>query len=353
MRPGAGLSRQIVLAVGLLVLIVVLGITAGSYAFYALMFTFAPQGLGSPGSWLPTGAELAWIVLTTLAALVLAILVGIRLARRILDPLNSVALSLRRISEGDLGARAAGADRSLGEVSQLVEDFNTMAEWLQRMEKEQVFWNAAIAHELRTPVTILRGRIQGLAEGVFAPDPALFRKLLAQVEHVARLLEDLRVVGLADGGHLSLQRVPCRLADEVRDVLALMEAELRSKGLEPVAILDGGIVDCDAARIRQALLALLDNALRHALPGRLEIRLAVISETCSLSVSDAGPGVDPACAARIFDAFQRGQDARRDGGSGLGLAVVRAIAQAHGGKARCDSAPGGGASFVLAWPAAV
>lgn len=98
-------------------------------------------------------------------------------------------------------------------------DFNTMAEQLQSMTREREFWNAAIAHELRTPVAILRGRLQGLAEGVFPPERALFEGLLRQVEGLTHLIEDLRVLSLNDSGHLELQREAIRLADELAVVL--------------------------------------------------------------------------------------------------------------------------------------
>lgn len=347
-----GLSRQIVLAMTLLVLSVTVAITVGSYIFYFVMFAYAPDHLADPGAWMPSGPEWLWIVLSTLSAMVLAALAAIKLSRRILKPLTSVASSLRLVSQGDLTARAVSDDRSLGEASLLVEDFNTMAERLERMEKEQMFWNAAIAHELRTPITVLRGRLQGLAEGVFAPSEPLFRNLLGQVENLGRLIEDLRVVGLADSGHLTLQLAPCALALEVRNVVALVEPDLQARGFALALRLDAAPVRCDAARMRQALLALLENARCHARPGPLTVTLTRDDAVCRLAVTDAGPGIDPELAARIFDAFQRGDAARaQGGGSGLGLAVVRAIALAHGGQASCSPAPGGGTTFELAWPA--
>jgi len=161
----------------------------------------------------------------------------------------------------------------------------------------------------------------------------------------------LRVVGLADSGHLTLQVERCDLAAGIRDVLALSEPGLRAKGLLPELRLDDALVECDPARMRQALLALLENARCHAAPGRLEIGLACSGGECRLAVTDSGPGIDQAFASKLFDAFQRGDAARLQGGSGsgLGLAVVRAIALAHGGEARCH-AVGGGTCFELAWP---
>jgi two-component system sensor histidine kinase AdeS len=346
-----GLSRRIALTVASLVLFVMLATVASTYVFYALMFRYAPSHMSDADQWLPTDAEWGWIGATTAVAVVLAIAVAVRLSRRLLVPLTSVADGLRRVSRGDLEARASGADSALGEASHLVDDFNTMAERLRRMAREQAFWNAAIAHELRTPVTILRGRLQGLADGVFEPDVKLFRNLLGQVEHLGGLIEDLRVVGLAESGHLTLRLAPCRLADELGSVVDLLAPDLRAAGFEPVVDLDGGAITCDAARIRQALLALLDNVRRHALPGALAVRLRLARGQAHLTVTDSGPGIDPALAASIFDAFQRGDKARADAGSGLGLAVVRAIAQAHGGLAACRPAAHGGTTFEMAWPA--
>lgn len=347
-----GLRRQIVLAVAGLVLSVMVATAIGSYVFYGVMFTYAPDAISDPSAWLPSGPEWVWIGSSTVIAVALAAAVAIKLSQRLVQPLTSVAENLRRISQGDLGARAAGLDTTVGEAALLVKDFNMMAERLERMAREQAFWNAAIAHELRTPVTVLRGRLQGLAEGVFEPDPKLFRTLLAQVEHLGSLIEDLRVVGLADSGHLTLRLAPCRLADEVRNVVALLGPDLRGAGLEPVLALNERSMACDAARIRQALLALLDNARCHAVPGRLAIALDCADGQACLSVSDDGPGIAPEAAARIFDAFQRGEPAstRAASGSGLGLAVVRAIAHAHGGHAAWRPSPAGGSTFELAWP---
>jgi two-component system sensor histidine kinase AdeS len=108
---------------------------------------------------------------------------------------------------GNLAARATSDEHAMGETAQLVDDFNQMAARLQDMAQHRAFWNAAIAHELRTPVTILRGRLQGITEGVFAPEQSQFQSLLTQVEGLGRLIEDLRTVALAESGHLPLQRL--------------------------------------------------------------------------------------------------------------------------------------------------
>lgn len=348
-----GLSRQIVSSVAIMVLAVMMMVLLGSYAFYATLWVFYPAGLSAPDSWLPSPAEWGWIIVTTLIGLTIAVWVAVRLSRRILAPLNAVATSLRQVAQGDLAARAANDDHSLGEAAQLVNDFNTMAERLQRMEQERIFWNAAIAHELRTPVTILRGRLQGLTEGIFQPEPALFASLLVQVEGLGRLIEDLRVVGLAESGHLQMQLQETDLRQEVMTVVTACESALAEKGFTLTMALQTQRTTCDPVRIRQALLALLENALRHATPGMLTITTSSAGDMHCLSVEDSGPGIDAAHAHAIFEAFQRGPqpaDAHQRG-SGLGLAVVRAIASAHHGSADYTRSSSGGACFSLRWPA--
>ncbi len=187
--------------------------------------------------------------------------VAIKSSRRILMPLSSVAASLRRLADGDLDARAAAPDLSLGEAALLVDNFNSMANRLKRMAEAQAFWNAAISHELRTPLTILRGRLQGLAEGVFLPDTSLFCSVLGQVEGLTRLVEDLRVVGMGDNGYLRLELRSVELAEELEAEARLFEPSLENAGFAL------------HLQLRQALRALLDNIPRHATPGSVSVQL--------------------------------------------------------------------------------
>lgn len=352
MRMPTGLSRQIVLSMAAVVLGSVLLVLLGSYAFYALFLAYWPSSISKIDDTLPSGTEWAWMLFTTFTALAVATWVAVKLSRRILMPLTSVAESLRQIAQGDLSARAVSADKSLGEAALLVDDFNLMAERLQRMAQEQVFWNAAIAHELRTPVTILRGRLQGLAEGVFETSPSQFNSLLAQVEGLTRLIEDLRILSLADSEHLELQLVNVNLTSDVLAVIQLLEVGLAAAGLVVKTDLDATTMRCDPIRIRQALLALLENARRYAAPGILSVQTVTKDGQCILRVEDEGPGISEDMANSIFEAFKRGEHSRsrESGGSGLGLAVVRAIAQAHGGAAICRPGTKGGALFELNWP---
>lgn len=353
MKPTPGLRRQFIQSLAVMALGIIFIAVFGSSVFYAIAVAYMPNSISE--TWIPSRVEMIWIGCTIVAALGLSVFVAIRLSRRLITPLNSVAHSLREIAQGNLAARAPLDEQAMGETAQLVRDFNAMAERLQSMTREREFWNAAIAHELRTPVTILRGRLQGLAEGVFDPSDELLEGLLRQVEGLNRLIEDLRVLSLKDSGHLEIQRTSVRLADELSTVLQAFATPLAEKGFHLRQELDADLlVECDAMRVRQALMALLENALRHADPGKLRVRLEQADGDCQLSVADDGPGIDSALAADIFEAFRRGDPSRsrKSGGSGLGLAVVKAIAEAHGGHAICQ-ASGMGTSFVIAWPASM
>lgn len=350
----SGLSRQIARTMMAMALGITLLVVLTSYAFYFLALRYFPEQIDEE-AWLPSGPEWLWLLATTMTGLVLAVIVAINLSRRILIPLNSVADSMRRVAEGDLNVRATAGDRSLGEAAELADDFNALAGKLQRVNEDLAFWNAAIAHELRTPVTILRGRLQGLAEGVFEPDERQFRSLLTHVEGLSRLIEDLRTVSLTESGHLDLQFQCVDVSAVINDVVALYQDALVASGHRPVLDLCPERVYCDPIRIRQALLALLENVRCHAVPGTISIQSRMEGPWYCLSVEDCGPGIPKALVSQVFTAFRRvnpDQVSTQNGSSGLGLAVVAAIAHAHQGEVICGDSAMGGSCFELRWPAA-
>lgn len=351
-RPG--LNRHITVSMSLMVLSVIVMTILSSCLLWAVLVEFFPASALEQKGWLPTGPELAWMASVTVVGLALALATSIRLTRRIVSPLNTLVESVRALTDGDLGVRASASDDALDEVALLVEDFNTMAARLQHMDRERTLWHAAIAHELRTPLTILRGRLQGLADGVFQADEAQFRSLLAQVEGLSRLIEDLRVLGLAGNGRLDVRRARTDVVQEVHSVMTMVDPAFRNAGsvLELETHRDEHLAYCDPTRLRQALLALLENARRYASPGRVRISIQDGKDHVQLAIEDNGPGIDADLQPHVFDPFMRGESSRsrQGGGSGLGLAVVKAIADAHGGRVSCRSGAEGGSRFVLELP---
>ncbi len=343
-----GLGRQLALTMAAVALGAVLLVVLTSFGFYYMMFTYWPDQIEP--SLLLTWSEVVWLSLTALASIWFAVLVGERVARRILTPLNSLASGIREVAAGDLSVRAQAAPTSSDEVATLVGDFNQLVAKLQQVTEERTFWNAAIAHELRTPITILRGRMQGLVDGVFEPGAALFQGLLTQIEGLGRLVEDLRVISLAEASHLSLHLKPVALADIGRELADIYSVGFAAQGLVLKLELQKASVCCDPVRIRQALQALLENALRYASPGSVTVACSLERGKVRLSVADEGPGMPAEFVPHAFDAYRRAPISTSGtiAGNGLGLAVVAAIATAHGGTARCTSSTDG-TLFQIEW----
>jgi two-component system, OmpR family, sensor histidine kinase AdeS len=347
------LGQQIILSMSLASIATTLIVFVGSFVIYGVVYRLSPPAHGSALEYfIPQVNDYLFFALLLLTGLVAAAIAATRLARRILKPLNSLAESARRIAAGDLTARAVPGDRSLAETALLVDDFNTMAMRLQDMAAEMTAWNAAVAHELRTPLTILKGRLQGLKDRVFDLDDALVRNLLNHVEGLTRLVDDLQIVTLQDNGRLEMHMQPTDIELEVRSAVDSIGDTLHDAGFSVALVTTGVVVQCDGARIRQALLALLDNARRYAVPGLLRVELAVQGASVALRVEDEGPGLSPEFARHAFDPWTRADvsRSRQFGGSGLGLSVVRAIAHAHGGEARYRASRLGGSIFELEIP---
>lgn len=348
METRAGLSRQILIAMSAITVLAGILVFFGTYLVYSVIIAVYPLPDTTEEGWL-TSLDFLIFAGLIVVTLPVAAFMSLRLARRILDPLESLARSARQIAAGDLSARASANDKALGETASLVSDFNTMAQRLQDMAADMALWNATIAHELRTPLTILKGRLQGIIDGVFEPDERTLRRLILQVDGLARLVEDLRTVTLADSGHLDLHIVPTHLDREIEGLAELMAPDLASEGFHLKLELEDIVVDADATRVRQAVLALISNARRHAIRGAITIVLKAVNGTAVLAISDEGPGIDPDLAGLAFEPFVRGNPgrAKETGGNGLGLSVVRSIMEAHGGSLRYRTAPGGGALFEM------
>jgi two-component system sensor histidine kinase AdeS len=297
----------------------------------------------------------AWLYATIAFGTVLIMAAGTLLAAYFGAPIESVARAARRVAAGDLSARAKPRRFMAVEMRDLVRDFNQMAENLERSDHELRGSNAAVAHELRTPLTILRGRLQGMQDGVFAAGEAELSALLKQVESLSRIVEDLRLLSLANSGRLHLEKTELDLDQEIESLLTVLTPDLEAAGLAVnVDILP---IRCraDGGRLRQALLALLENVKRYAAEGGdVTVSLATDGTSVKIHVADRGPGLADAAKDAAFARFWRAEDSRsrRTGGTGLGLSVVRAIAQAHGGSVDLSDRAGGGLVASLRLPLA-
>lgn len=290
--------------------------------------------------------HLVTLVIGLLSASVCGV-IGVFLARRIARPLEELTSAAETLRSGDFSARVTASSNSTREVASLVETFNDLAASLDRMEQRLRFNNMAVAHELRTPLTVLRGALQGILDGVFPMDRKILGDLLPQVEGLGRIVEDLRTLSLAIGQRLVMHRERIDVAEVVEAVLSAYGPTLNASRFEVESSLRPAKIAADPARVRQAVLALLENANRYAASGGwLRCETEQLSDkSVIIRVLDRGPGFPEDMDAVAINPFWRGESSRsrETGGTGLGLSVVQAIAVAHGGRLELANRQGGGA----------
>lgn len=304
-----------------------------------------------PDSWFSPLFLVAWVVLPV------AVL-SFWLSWRVAGPVAAVAEAADRVTRGDLSTRVSLPGRPKGakdELALLAERFNTMAETLARLEDERRRMVADIAHELRTPVAIIQAQLDAFEDGIFVPDREEIASLVQETHLLARLIDDLRLLSLADVGRLDLDRRPTDLVALTRSALLGFEAEARDAGISLVLDHAGAEVwgEVDAVRVREVLHNLLGNALRHTpAGGRVSVSVFKGGGGTGLTVSDSGPGIPEGALAHVFNRFYRAEASRSrtTGGSGLGLAIVKTLVELHGGTVAADNRRGGGAQFTVTLP---
>ncbi|MBJ2153155.1 HAMP domain-containing histidine kinase [Paracoccus sp. IB05] len=330
----ANLNARISRTIVALTLIAATVVYVGLMVYFFFIYEWLYPDPDSESLW--RTADTVMVLVLLAFGLLTASGIGWRLAVRIVTPLKSVAGAARQIASGDFSARAELPRGSFREAADLLDDFNLMAERLERAETELAYSNSAIAHELRTPLTILRGRLQGLSDGVFDPTPQLYDRLIAHVDHLSAIVEELRTLALSTAGQLELNCRPLDLADEVTAALTTQEADLTAAGIHLTRSLASAPVEADQMRLRQIFVAVLDNCRRYAPQSEVHVETLAEAGAVIFRCSDTGPGLSGENHARAFDRFWRADESRGRslGGSGLGLPIVRAIARAHGGEAR-------------------
>jgi two-component system sensor histidine kinase BaeS len=304
------------------------------------------------------GALLGETEASILAAGLLALLVGnliwLEVARRLSEPLERLAALANRVAEGDFSARADV--RAPAEYRQLGAALEAMASALAQADVARREFLASVAHELRTPLTTLRGTLDALVDGTLAADdgPRYLRKCLEEVDRLNRLLGDLLDLAKWDVGKLDLAIAPTNLGEVVSRAVLLWEMPIRTRGLRLEVSLPAQpvVVDADVDRLVQVVGNLLANGVTHGRVGGL-LSVAVEPDEgqgyCRIVVTDDGQGIPPEQLRRVWERFYRWSPAGNARGTGLGLTIVRAIAEAHGGYVQATSEPGR-TRFVVALP---
>ncbi|MEX2645893.1 MAG: ATP-binding protein [Gaiellaceae bacterium] len=290
------------------------------------------------------------------AALLAAGAVSVLLAVRIVRPVRALAAASRRLARGGYGERVpvSGSD----ELAVLASAFNEMAASLESSERRRRELLSDVAHELRTPLATIEGYLEGIEAGVVVATQETLRLLRSEAARLRRLADDLAKVSRAEERQLDLRPAPVKPAALVEAAALAAEPRYAAKGVALGANAEGHLpeIEVDLDRIGEVLANLLENALRHTPPGgRVDVSVSRRGDEVEIAVSDTGEGLEREHLERVFERFYRADPARSRarGGSGIGLAIARAIVEAHGGRIRAESeGPGRGARFLVTLPAA-
>ncbi|MFC1934902.1 ATP-binding protein [Chloroflexota bacterium] len=290
-----------------------------------------------------------------LVAVVVALLVALILSRRILAPVKSLTRAARRLGGGDFSQRVQSEDKS--ELGELARTFNSMAGDLAQAEQRQRNMVADVAHELRTPLSNLKGYLEAIRDGVKKPDTDTIRSLDEEATLLSRLVDDLQELSLAEAGELKLNYRVEDITELIRQTVTVVKAQTVAKGVSVSIDLSDKLqaVNIDSHRIGQVLRNLLENALAHTAQGdTITVAARQRGKWVEVAVSDTGEGIPAEDLASIFERFYRVDKsrARATGGSGLGLTIARRLIEVHGGRIKVQSEPGKGSCFTFTLPVA-
>jgi signal transduction histidine kinase len=297
--------------------------------------------VGAESGSIPLGA-LTWLAVPLL-------LVGFVAAMRLVGrPLGEVVSAAERVASGDFAVRmAAHGPRSLRSVASA---FNSMTTRLEQQQQARRELMADIAHELRTPLSVMQGRLEGMLDGVYPRDEHQVTQVLEDTRTLARLVDDLRTLAHSESGTLALAKEPTDVEVLLNETVSAFQPEALARNVEVRTKISGEIptVDLDPVRIREVLTNLIANAVRHSPKAHVvELELEATTTDIVLRVADRGPGISPEDLPHIFDRFYKGAAST---GSGLGLTIARNLVAAHGGAIAAHARAEGGTIVEFTLP---
>ncbi len=286
----------------------------------------------------------------------LALVLGIFLSRTLTRPIRELTQATHAISEGDLSQQVTV--HSNDELGELAQAFNKMSTELSRSVNARKQMTADIAHELRTPLSLILGHAEAVHDGVLPPTKENFEIIREEATRLEHLVNDLRTLSLADAGELTIHPQAIEPERLIQEIASLYQIETQKKNISFELEISSPLptIEVDPGRMTQVLTNILDNALRHTPEnGKIILSAKQAGERVELAIQDSGPGLPSEDLNRIFERFYRTDSSRqRDGdstgGSGLGLAIAKSIVQAHGGQVFAESGAGQGLRIVIALP---
>ncbi len=293
------------------------------------------------------------LVQGAVGAAALSLLLGIVLARALTHPIRALTAATQDVAQGKFDQKVSV--NSKDELGQLAASFNQMSAELARAQALRRQMTVDIAHELRTPISIVLGHTEAVHDGVLPLTPETFEVVHDEALRLERLVEDLRTLSRADAGELSLALAPTPPSSLVVEAAKAYQPQAEQKGIDLQVALEGDLplISVDSGRMAQVLNNLLENALKHTPPGgTIRLSAGCHGRRVLIRVQDTGPGIGAEDLGRVFERLYRADKSRRrDGGSGLGLAIARSIVVGHGGRIWAESEPGQGATIVIELPA--
>lgn len=292
------------------------------------------------------------LLMVALLTLLSSFLIAFLLSRKLVKPIHSLRRSSNELASGNYTTRIEV--QSHDELGLLSHDFNRLAETLQEHEKSRRQWIMDIAHELRTPLSILRGEIEAIQDGISKANPQTIQSLHQEALHLQRLVEDLYTLSVSDSGSLTYHNTRLNIAGLLRETLVQFESQLAEKQITlSTDIIEAVDFNGDAQRLQQLFQNLLRNTLRYTdAPGQLQVQLSATTSEIIITFADSAPGVPAESLPRLFDRLYRVESSRNraTGGAGIGLSICYNITQAHGGNITADASALSGLQLTITLP---
>ena len=288
------------------------------------------------------------LALGGLVAGAVAVAFGVLFARQMNRPVTELTTAARDLRDGDRTRRATVEGPE--EIAEMAQAFNQLVDSLEREDAVRRSFAADVAHEVRTPLAVLRSQLEAVQDGVLEPSPALVTSLHDEILRLGRLAEDLETMTSAEGFEFDLRRQQLDLADVAARAAATLRHRFEDQELQLIEALRPAVMMGDETRLRQVVTNLLTNALKFVpAGGTVRVSTTTTDGNATLTVCDDGPGIAEEDLPRVFDRFYRGRTVRT-GGSGIGLAVVATLVRAHGGDVTVSNGQAGGACFQVRLP---
>jgi two-component system, OmpR family, sensor histidine kinase BaeS len=302
---------------------------------------FGGWGPGPGGWWSGPGGPRPFFLFPILLIIALIVIATAGGVRRMARPMDNLIDAARRIESGDYAAQVP--EWGSPDIRSVARAFNSMSARLKAMDEQRRSFLADVTHELRTPLSVIRGQAEAIADGVYPADASHLAPILDATAALDRLVEDLRTLVLTDAGNLVLHKEPTDLGALVRDTVESFRSQAESRGLSLTTDIaaNAPTIEVDSARIRQVIGNLLSNAIRHTPSGgSVQVDVSFATDRVTISVTDTGEGIPPELLAHVFERFVKGASST---GSGLGLAIAHDIVGAHGGTIDLRNGDGSGA----------